>query len=371
MSSSSADPSAAAARREDVLVVAPNFKRRLSGVTSTLERVVPVQRRDLPVAAFGPGLSAAVPKVGLAAFLGFWRRPAARPFRIWHARRNVEMLAGLAMRDLLRMRVKLVFTSASQRQHTGWSRFLIGRMDAVIATSARTAAYLTRPATVVQHGIDAASFRPPTDKAAARAALGLPDLRLVGCLGRIRAQKGTDVFVRAMIDVLASRPDVGAVVLGRATAEHQGFLDGLKAEVAAAGLADRILFPPEVAPERTPAWYAALDVFVAPQRWEGFGVTPLEAMATGLPVVATTVGAFPDLVVPPGGDEAETGLLIAPGEVADMASATAAYLDDPARAAAAGHAGRQRVMARFTLEREAAALNAVYERLWAEANSAR
>lgn len=355
----------------DILVIAPNFKRRLSGVTSTLERVVPVQARALPIAAFGPGLADTVPKLGAAAVFGFWRAPTTRPFRLWHARRNVEMLAGLVMRDLLRMKLKLVFTSASQRAHTGWSRFLIGRMDAVIATSARTAAYLKRPATVVQHGIDAACFQPPADKAAARAALGLPNLRLVGCFGRIRAQKGTDVFVRAMIEVVKTRGDVGAVVLGRATAEHQGFLDGLKAEVAAAGLADRILFPPEVAPGATPAWYAALDVFVAPQRWEGFGVTPLEAMATALPVVATTVGAFPDLVLAPGGDEAETGVLIPPGDMSAMTAATAAYLDDPARAAAAGAAGRARVMARFTLEREAAALNAVYDRVWAEANKSR
>jgi mannosyltransferase len=350
-----------------VWVVAPNFKRRLSGVTSTLERVVPVQARSLPVAAFGPGLKPSVPRIGAAALLGFWRAPAGQPFRIWHARRNVEMLAGLVMRDLLRMKLKLVFTSASQRHHTGWSRFLIGRMDAVVATSARTAAYLKRPATVVQHGIDAAAFRPPPSKATARAALGLPDLRLVGCFGRIRAQKGTDVFVRAMIAALKTRPDAGAVVLGRATAEHQAFLAGLQAEVAAAGLAERILFPPEVAPGETPAWYAALDVFVAPQRWEGFGVTPLEAMATGLPVVATTVGAFPDLVVPPGTEEAETGRLIAPGDVDAMAAATAAYLDDAAGAEEAGAAGRARVMRRFTLEREAAALNAVYEKLWREA----
>lgn len=356
----------------EVWVVAPNFKRRLSGVTSTLERVVPVQARSLAIAAFGPGLTAAVPKIGFTDLLGFWSAPKGRPFRIWHARRNLEMLAGLAMRDVLRMRLKLVFTSASQRHHTGWSRFLISRMDAVIATSARTAAYLTRPSTVVQHGIDATAFRPPEDRRAARAALGLPDLRLVGCLGRIRAQKGTDVFVRAMIAVAKTRPDVGAVVLGRATtAEYQKLLDELKAEVAAAGLGDRILFPPEVPPSETPAWYAALDLFIAPQRWEGFGVTPLEAMATGLPVVATAVGAFPDLVVPPGGDEPETGLLIAPGDIDAMAEAAAVYLDDPARAEAAGAAGRARVMARFTLEREAAALNGVYDRLWAEAKSSR
>ncbi|MBP0575794.1 glycosyltransferase family 1 protein, partial [Mycobacterium tuberculosis] len=79
-------------------------------------------------------------------------------------------------------------------------------------------------------------------------------------------------------------------------------------------------------------------------------------------VVATTVGAFPDLVLPAGGDEAETGALVPPDDAAAMAAAVAVYLDDPGRAAAAGAAGRRRVAERFTLEREAAALNAVYER---------
>ena len=61
--------------------------------------------------------------------------------------------------------------------------------------------------------------------------------------------------------------------------------------------------------EEMPRWYQALDLLVAPQRWEGFGLTPLEAMACGVPVIATTVGAFDELVV-----EGKTGRLISPGD---------------------------------------------------------
>ena len=347
-----------------VLAVAPNFKRRLSGVTSTLERVVPLQARDLPVAALGPGLSAHLPRIRFRDLPVFWRRPTARTFRIWHARRNIEMLAGLVLRDVMRMPLKVVFTSASQRVHTGWSRLLISRVDAVIATSGRTAGYLKRPSTVIRHGIDPAPFDLGLDRPAARAALGLPNLSLVGCFGRIRAQKGTDVFVDAMIRLLPDRPGWGAVVLGRATAKDIAFLADLKARVAAAGLADRILFPPEVPPSETPRFYAALDLFIAPQRWEGFGVTPLEAMAAACPVVATTVGAFPELVV-----EGRTGRLIPPGDVAAMADAAAAFMDDGPAARAAGDAGRSHVAETFTLTGEAAAINAVYEALWSAAGS--
>ena len=340
-------------------VIAPNFKRRLSGVTSTLERVLPVQARQIGIAALGPGLSADVPRIGWRDLPGLWRRPAGRPFRIWHARRNIETLAGLVLRDLAACPIRVVFTSASQRRHTRWSRFLISRVDEVISTSAATAAFLSRPSIVVRHGIDADLFHPPADRAAARAALGLPDKRLVGCFGRIRAQKGTDVFVEAMLRMLPSRPDVGAVVLGRATAQHADFLDGLKQRVASAGLADRIIFAPEVAPSQTPAWYRALDIFVAPQRWEGFGVTPLEAMASGVPVVATRVGAFPELV-----DDGVTGTLIEPGGEEEMVRAVAALLDDSVRSDGMGRAGRARAHAEFAIEREAERINAVYDKLW-------
>jgi mannosyltransferase len=349
----------------DVEVIATNFKRRLSGVTSTLERVVPVQAREVGIAALGPGLSADLPRLRFRDLVGGWRRPANRPCRIWHARRNIEMLPGWLLRDLLRMPVKVVFTSASQRHHTAWSRFLISRMDAVIATSSKTAEYLRRESTVVRHGIDVEVFQPAGDLREAKRAIGLPaallERRLVGCFGRIRRQKGTDVFVDAMLDLLPSRPDVAAVVLGRATEAHLGFQAELKHKAADRGLADRILFADEVAPKETPAWYRVLDLFIAPQRWEGFGVTPLEAMASGVPVVATTVGAFEELVV-----EGATGSLIAPGEVAPMVEAAARWLDDSAALAAASRAAREHVAREFSLESEAAGINAVYERVWSD-----
>lgn len=349
----------------DVEAIATNFKRRLSGVTSTLERVVPVQARNVRIAALGPGLTDALPKIGFLDLLGGWRRPATKPFRIWHARRNIEMLPAWLLRDLFRMRFKVVFTSASQRHHTAWSRFLIARMDAVIATSSKTAAYLRRESTVVRHGIDVEVFQPAEEKARAKRELGLPapllDRRLMGCFGRVRRQKGTDVFVDAMLALLPTRPDVAAVVLGRATEAHRGFQQDLKRRVAAAGLSDRVFFAGEVAPKETPAWYRVLDLFIAPQRWEGFGVTPLEAMASGVPVVATTVGAFEELVI-----DGETGSLIPPGEVAPMVEATARWIDDPAALAAASVAAREHVAKAFSLEAEAAGINAVYERVWRE-----
>ena len=135
-----------------VEVIAPNFKRRLSGVTSTIVQLIPRQAETLSIATIGPGLPDGLPRIRQATFLGLWRRPPGRPFRIWHARRNNEMIAGLLLRHLLRMPLRLVFTSAAQRRHRPLTKWLIARMDAVIATSARSAAFLEVPNTVVMHG---------------------------------------------------------------------------------------------------------------------------------------------------------------------------------------------------------------------------
>ncbi len=78
------------------------------------------------------------------------------------------------------------------------------------------------------------------------AATGLPGRHLIGCFGRIRHQKGTDLFVDAMIALLPRYPDWTAILCGRITPEHAAFGDELKARIAAAGLSERILFLGEV-----------------------------------------------------------------------------------------------------------------------------
>ncbi|MBN9243617.1 MAG: glycosyltransferase family 4 protein [Mesorhizobium sp.] len=341
-----------------VEVVAPNFKRRLSGVTSTIIQLVPLQARMFGIATLGPGLPDSLPKMRWWQVFSLLRRPASGRRRIWHARRNVEMLAGLALR-LVHAPLALVFTSASQRQHKAWTKFLIRRMDAVIATSRKTAAYLDVPNTVVMHGIDTARFAPPADRGAAKAAVGLdPAQAYVGCFGRVRHQKGTDLFVDAMIELLPSRPGWSAVVAGRTTASHAAFERDLRKRIADAGLDGRIQFVGEhsaIAP-----WYKALSLFVAPQRWEGFGLTPLEAMASGVPVVATDVGAFSELI-----PHGIAGTVIVRDDLAAMVEATGRFMDDAALRERASQEATVHVRDLFSLDREAQKLGSVYESVWA------
>ncbi|KIN61439.1 putative lipopolysaccharide core biosynthesis mannosyltransferaseprotein [Sulfitobacter noctilucae] len=342
-----------------VQVIAPNFKRRLSGVTATVMRLVPVQSREITIAATGPVIPPHVPQIPLGSLITMPRNGPDGP-RVWHARRNVEMIGGLALKYLLGKRLKLVFTSASQRKQSGLTRWLIRRMDAVVATSERTNAYLENPAQVIMHGIDTESYAPASDRAALRSQLGLPEGLLIGCYGRIRAQKGTDAFVEALIPVLHATPQAYGLVMGRATDPHRAYEQNLKDRAAAEGLSDRVLFLPEVPVEDMADWYRVLDLYVAPQRWEGFGLTPIEAMACGVPVVATRVGAFEALVV-----EDKTGTLVDPDDIPLLSEAVMAAVTTPDRLNTWSANSRPHILAHFSIEREATSLVALYRRLLA------
>lgn len=339
------------------LIVAPNLKRRLSGVTATVVRLIPVQARMIAIAATGPGLPPDIPHLPL------WRAalmPRDR-WRVWHARRNTEMVLGLILRHALRRRYRLMFTSAAQRRHTGLTRWLIRRQEALVATTPQAAGYLERPAEVIMHGVDTAVFHPADDRAALRLSLGLdPDAVLVGCFGRVRAQKGVDLLVEAGLALLPDRPRAQIIFTGRITPDNRAFTDDLLARIAAAGLSDRIRFLGELPWEQLVRHYQALDLFAAPARWEGFGLTPLEAMACGVPAIGARVGAYEALI-----RDGETGSLVETGDAASLTAALARWLDDDPGRAAAGRAARTHVETRHAIETEARALVAIYRDLLA------
>jgi mannosyltransferase len=283
-----------------------------------------------------------------------WRR---REPVIWHARRNNEMIAGVLLRSL-GWPLRLVFTSAAQRHHSWITRWLIRQMDAVIATSDISASFLKRPATVIPHGVDTETYAPPADRAAAFAEAGLPGRYAIGCFGRVRAQKGSDVFVDAMCRLLPRHPDFTAVLVGAITPEQAGFADDLKQRIAAAGLQSRIVITGELSIEEVQRWYKRLTIYAFTSRNEGFGLTLIEAMAVGAALVASRAGAA-ELVVGDG----VTGILTPPGDVDALVAALEPLMRDPASAAEMGGRGRARVLEKFSLDAEARRIAGVYRTL--------
>jgi mannosyltransferase len=267
------------------------------------------------------------------------------------------MIAGVLLRAL-GWPLKLVFTSAAQRHHTWITSWLISKMDAIIATSDLSASYLKRKSTVVMHGVDTNVYAPPADRAAAFKESGLPGRYAIGCFGRVRAQKGSDVFVEAMCRLLPRYPDFTAVMVGAITAEQMAFAGDLKKRIEAAGLASRIVITGELAIEEVQHWYQRLTIYAFTSRNEGFGLTLIEAMAAGAALVASRAGAA-ELVV----EDGVTGVLTPTGDADALVAALEPLMRDPAAAAAMGARARARVLEKFSLDAEANAIAKVYRKL--------
>jgi mannosyltransferase len=351
-------------------VIVCNIKKRFTGVSGTINALVPVQARTLKVAYLGSDIPAIAlahaqsperfRRVGfLQALWLSWRRLPDGRRRIWHVRRDPEMLLGIVLRDVLRLPIALVFTSAAKHRHSWFPRWLISRMDGVVSTTPEAASFVPNTTRVVPHGISLERFSPPADKLAAWSATGLPGRYGVGVFGRVRPDKGSDIFVDAMLRVLPEFPDFRAVIAGLAQPQHAAFQAQLQQRVDAQGMSERIRFLGEVAPDQVGQWYRNVLITVACPRYEPFGLTPLEGMACGCAVVASDTGAFRMIV-----DEGVTGHVVPTDDVDALAGRLRLLMQDPLRAVEMGRRGRERVERTFSVEREAEGIAAVYDTVW-------
>ena len=341
-------------------LIVTNFNRNFTGVSATAANVIRQQADRFDMALAGHPLPGCPAPITPAEARALSRRPpAGRPFTIWHVRRNTEMRAALWARDVLRLPVRIVFTSAAIRRHSALPRWLISRMDAVIATTDAAATFVPHVRAVAPHGVDCARFTPAADRAAAWAETGFPGRRGIATIGRIRAEKGTDRFVRAMLRLLPDHPDLTALVIGRAARRDAAFLQGLQDEIAQAGLSDRILFPGEIAADALPALMRGLSAVVQLPRYEGYGMAPLEGMASGVPFVATDQGYYRRFA-----HQGRCGQIVLDDDPGTAADALHALLSDPDRHAAMARAARETAGRDFSAVAEAQAIADVYEALW-------
>ena len=347
-------------RASEVEVIVASLKRRHTGVTSTVAALIPEQAKRLNIAALGPKVPPQWPRISWSdLFRHGFNPPRGKRFRIWHARRNLEALTGLILRSVLGMPLKLVLTSAAQRRHSPWTHWLMRQMDAVVATSVETANYIPVPAKVISHGVDTARYVPAEDRSREWRSSGLPGRFGIAIFGRVRHQKGTDLFVEAMCRLLPQFPDFTAVIIGAVTPDQIPFANNLKRIIAVAGLSERIQFLGEQPAAEIPLWFRRMSIVVAPQRWEGFGLVPLEAMASGCAVVATGVGAAYHVIA-----DKHTGYLVSPEDLDGLIFRLQILMGDPQHTAKMGQAGRAHVVNHFSIEREAAELERVYESIW-------
>lgn len=208
----------------------------------------------------------------------------------------------------------------------------------------------------IYNGVDGQRFHP---RSVLRPDLGRADFFagatcVIGSVGRIAAVKDYPTLIRAFAELLAHHPrpeELRLVLVGDGPE-----MPKCRTLVRELGLADKAWLPGDR--EDIADWLRAFDVFALPSLGEGISNTILEAMASGLPVVATRVGGNPELI-----SDGVNGTLLPAGDVHAMAQALRSYALDPALRLSQGTAARQRVEGNFVIERMAAAYAAVYDDL--------
>jgi glycosyltransferase involved in cell wall biosynthesis len=233
------------------------------------------------------------------------------------------------------------FEAGFPRAARAWEGWAARRADVVVCVSeAERERARDFPARfeVIPCGVDLESFV-PSDRAAARAALGLSDGPLALCVGRVCRQKGQDVLLLAWPLVTAAVPGAHLVIVGDGPDRHK-LASQTPADVHWVGADD------DVAP-----WLAAADVVVVPSRWDGMSLVVLEAMAAGRSIVAADVDGVREAL-------GATGVVPSEDHRA-LAHAVAARLQDPDLAAQDGAANRARAEAHHGLVEQVAKLSAV------------
>lgn len=245
-------------------------------------------------------------------------------------------------------------TALGSREYTVLTRLVYRFASAALANSRNTATLLNRLGVpdvkirIVHPAVDADRFHPGVDGSAIRQRFaGKHDLVLLS-VGRLQRRKGHDVSIRAVAALEHECPGLRYVIAG--DGEERARLEGLVREL---GVEDRVTFAGIVADEDLPAYYAACDVFLLPNRIddgdiEGFGIVFLEAAATGKPVIGGDSGGVPEAV-----ERDQTGLLVDGARVDAVAGAIRELASSEHLRRRLGLAGRVRAREAFSWQRAA------------------
>lgn len=239
-------------------------------------------------------------------------------------------------------------TETSQR--IALERRLLQEMDVVVAATPLDKAQMignynadAERIHVIPCGVDLRHFY-PRPQAAARERLGLhPQTRYIVCVGRMEPLKGMDALIRALALVREPGQQAEVLLIGGENEPHaerwnneQQRLATIRREL---GLQPAVHFLGAQSHERLADYYAAADVVAVPSHYESFGMVALEALACGIPVVASNVGGLAMTI-----EDGKSGLLVPPNDPVALANNITMLLENEARRQAIGHHARLRAL---------------------------
>lgn len=282
---------------------------------------------------------------------------------IWHGHDYKSNLLGLLLRRWHPMRlVTTVHGWVHKTKRTGLyyalDRWSLRRYERVICVSPDLADECRQvgvdPDNVrqIDNAIDTTEFARRRSVAEAKVLLEWPANRLlIGAVGRLAAEKGFDLLIRAVAKLVVAGRDVGLAIAGHGP-EH----DPLVQLANDLGVADRVRLLGFVSD--TIGFYEAMDLYALSSHREGLPNVLLEAMAIGVPIVSTDVAGIPALV-----DNGSSGLLIAPGNLDQLIDALAQLIDRPDLRRRFADEGRATVVERFDFSKRMAKIVAIYDEL--------
>jgi glycosyltransferase involved in cell wall biosynthesis len=189
---------------------------------------------------------------------------------------------------------------------------------------------------VIHNGVDTRKFQPAADKRKIKKELGLnPDDLAILSVGRLYARKGLFTLIESMPKVVKRFKNAKFVISGKGQSDE---MRKLVAHAERLGIKDNIIFTGYYPDEKLPKLYQAADVFAFSTFYEHHPFAVLEALATGLPVVTTTVGGIPETIT-----SGKNGLLVKPFHAGQFSEAILYLLEHPAEAAEMGRRARQTV----------------------------
>ncbi|GAA3064704.1 hypothetical protein GCM10010520_10770 [Rhizobium viscosum] len=301
----------------------------------------------------------------IADYINHFENPAARGFDIYHAHDGISgnALATLKERGLIPAFVRTVhhIDQFADPKLMALQDRSIERADLFFTVSSmwRKTLEETRGirSTVVGNGVDTGRFSPAIDASALRGKLALPDGPIFLAVGGIEARKNTIAMLEAFGQVRAIRPDAQFVIAGGASLlDHHGYQREFRAVLASLGEhAAAVHILGTVADEDMPALYRLADTLVFASVKEGFGLVVLEAMASGVPVVVSSIAPFTEYL------GAEDVVWCDPQNSASIAEAMAISLMPPVRAGLIPHG--LDLAAHHSWQRTAAAHLQAYETL--------
>ena len=207
--------------------------------------------------------------------------------------------------------------------------------------------------TIISNGVDVARYQQAVDKAHIRHQLGFgEEARLMAMVGTFKRQKGHAYLIEATSQIIERFPDLHILLIGDGELRNE-----MQARVKALNLDNSIHFLGSR--NDIPDLLAVSDYFVLPSLWEGLPMALLEAMASALPIIATEVSGSQQVMLPQ-----QTGLLIAPGDVDQLAEAMATMLAQPEQARAMGQAAYKRVDSFYSARKQVQDHVALYQQAW-------